>query len=547
MCCAAACASALALEVDDQSRARVLAAELALDGGNCRDAAERYAGAAAKSRDPRLLRRATEVGVACEHLPAAWESSQRWRAIDPENVDALRAAGLVALGLYRLGDARAIFGELLRKPDVEPDRALQELLPQLLSGDDINAAWATMNTVVDRDAIDQPIMLQLADLAVAADDLGGAKALADRVLAKSPESAKALQLGARLRAADGNATEGLEMARRAAGSPGDEPEAAFAVAEVLIDLDRNEEAHRELERLAQLPATSEEADRRLALLALATGDFDEARRRFGERLQRSAGAAEAFFYLGTIAERSGDDELALQTYQRLVAAGAGLLPRSRAASLLVRTGKREEALALLDDYLKRNPQQVIDVVVARAELLLQAGAAREAVAEVDAALRRYPQHPQLEYHRAMVFERAARHRDSIQAFERLLKRRPDDPTVLNALGYTLGDRRQQLPRAEALIRRALLAMPDNAPAIDSLAWVLYRQGNARDALPLFERAYHLSRDSEIAAHWGEVLWVSGRQAEARTVWARALARTPNSQAVREAIARFAPAANSDQK
>ena len=78
--------------------------------------------------------RATDVALECAHLPAAWQAASRWRQLDPENVDALRAAGLVALELWRIDDARALFREMLGKPDVEPDRALGELLPLVTDG-----------------------------------------------------------------------------------------------------------------------------------------------------------------------------------------------------------------------------------------------------------------------------------------------------------------------------------------------------------------------------------------------------------------------------
>jgi cytochrome c-type biogenesis protein CcmH/NrfG len=89
-----------------------------------------------------------------------------------------------------------------------------------------------------------------------------------------------------------------------------------------------------------------------------------------------------------------------------------------------------------------------------------------------------------------------------------------------------------------LIRRALTARPDNAPFLDSLGWVRFRRGDATGAVPLLERAWRLSQDAEIAAHWGEVLWESGAQGEARTVWARALTRSPDSRPLRAVLERY---------
>jgi len=83
-------------------------------------------------------------------------------------------------------------------------------------------------------------------------------------------------------------------------------------------------------------------------------------------------------------------------------------------------------------------------------------------------------------------------------------------------------------------------MPDNPAALDSLGWVRFRQGDTKGAIPVLERAYTLGRDAEIAAHWGEALWMSGQHQQARKVWAAALAREPDSAALKATLARFLP-------
>ena len=57
-------------------------------------------------------------------------------------------------------------------------------------------------------------------------------------------------------------------------------------------------------------------------------------------------------------------------------------------------------------------------------------------------------------------------------------------------------------------------------------------------MPHLERAYRIFPDSEIASHWGEALWVLGKQSEARALWARSLARSPDSKALRTTIERL---------
>jgi tetratricopeptide (TPR) repeat protein len=521
---------------DVRGEAAVQTAELALGNGDCRSAAERYADLTTARRDTRIARRAVEVAVSCLHLPAAWRSANHWASIDPENVEALRAAGLVALELYRIDDATRLFRSLLAKPDVEVDRALADLLPPIAEGDSASAAWRVFGSIVDRNAIDDANRIALAELAIAADHFAAAAELAQLVLVRDAGNAAALRLVALLRAANDDAAGALDAARSAATAGGEQQR--FAVVETLIELGRNEEAHRELERLLEDEALAEEASRRLALLAMASGDVDEARRRFGERLQRGQGSAESFFYLAVLAERRGEKDLALQSYERLVAAGGGLLPRVRAATLLVEAGRKDDALALFDKVPPSGRNDPIDIAIARSNVLRAAGDTRAALAAVDAALQRHPEHPQLLYHRAMLLELSGRTRDAVRGFERLLRDRPDDPTVLNALGYTLGDNRQQLRRAAELVERALVLAPDNAAIMDSVAWLRFRRGDARGALPLLERAYRISRDAEIAAHWAEVLWVLGEHGAARRVWAQALTRSPDSEPLRESFERL---------
>ena len=140
----------------------------------------------------------------------------------------------------------------------------------------------------------------------------------------------------------------------------------------------------------------------------------------------------------------------------------------------------------------------------------------------------------------MILEQAGHVHESVEALEHMLSERPDDPTLQNALGYTLADHTLELAHAEALIRHALTVMPDNPAAIDSLGWVQFRQGDARGAAATLAHAYSLGHDPEIAAHWGEALWASGQQAEARRVWAAALAREPDSKPLKATIKRLIP-------
>src|SRR6516165_3149755 len=551
--------------------ARTVLAEADLKRGDCRAASENYAQAAALG-DAQLARRATQVAMACEHLPAAWQSATRWRTLAPADREANALYAAVALKLYRTADARAAINDFWRaeeqldsaaavpgtgksSPVPEAPRAgvpaagrtrsqqraaksMGELTALLLEESDAPAVLTAMSGALEPTANTPDTFILLGELALAAYDGQRAQSYAQRALQLDPKDLAALRVLARGYVMRGDAPQAVATARRAQAN--DPTRGGFELAEVLASLDRSEEAHQQLELLRAGGAPQAEVNRRLALLAFNSGDMKEARQRFTELLASGEGNDAAQLYLADIAARDGDPEGAIAAYRRLYDSSVALSARSRAAALLLDRNARTEALALLDDYAADHPEDELDLTLAKARLLADHGEADAGLALLSSALERHPQHPSIQYDRAVILEQAGRVHESVDALERMLGERPDDPTLQNALGYTLADHTLELAHAEALIRRALTVMPDNPAAIDSLGWVQFRQGDARGAAATLSHAYALGHDSEIAAHWGEALWVSGQQAEARRVWAAALARDPESKPLKATIKRLIP-------
>ena len=543
--------------------ALTVTAEVALKRGDCRAAAEAYSQAALLG-DASLARHATEVGIACEHVPAAWSSVNRWRTLAPLDPDANALYALVALKLYRTADARAGVRDYCRSVAIvssagvaqspaktaKPARdqsvhALADLVSLLLGEPDTPAAavLAAMSGVPEPTASAPQTIIIFGELSLAAYDGKRAEEYATQALSKDPGDLAALRVLARAYVLEGDADHAIAIAHTAVSVDG--VRGGLELAEILSSLDRMEEAHQQLESLRGHGVAPEEIDKRLALLAFQSGDLKEARQRFVALLSGGDGNDAAQLYLADIAARDGDAERALAEYRRLYDSSVAVTARSRAAALLLeRTTRadsaRTEALALLDDYAAEHPEEELEITLAKARLLADHGQADAGLAVLSGELERHPQHPSIEYDRAVILDQAGHVHESVSALEQLLAQRPDDPSLENALGYTLADHSIELPRAEGLIRRALTVMPDNPAALDSLGWVHFRRGDARGAAGTLERAYSIDHDAEIAAHWGEALWVSGSQGEARKVWAAALAREPDSKPLKATLARFIP-------
>jgi Flp pilus assembly protein TadD len=100
----------------------------------------------------------------------------------------------------------------------------------------------------------------------------------------------------------------------------------------------------------------------------------------------------------------------------------------------------------------------------------------------------------------------------------IISEQPENAAALNALGYTLADQTERYEEAELLIRQAYILEPEEASIVDSMGWVSFRLGRLAEAEEFLRKAWALDQNPEIAAHLGEVLWMRGKQDDARAIW-----------------------------
>lgn len=131
------------------------------------------------------------------------------------------------------------------------------------------------------------------------------------------------------------------------------------------------------------------------------------------------------------------------------------------------------------------------------------------------------------YVRGISYERLKEWTKAEADFRRSLALRPDQPQVLNYLGYSLVERREKLDEALDMIERAVSAQPGSGYIVDSLGWVYYRLGRFEEAVAPMEHAVALlPTDPIVNDHLGDVYWKVGREYEARFQWRRALSFDP---------------------
>lgn len=141
-----------------------------------------------------------------------------------------------------------------------------------------------------------------------------------------------------------------------------------------------------------------------------------------------------------------------------------------------------------------------------------------------------PHHWSLLYARGIVLERSGQWEKAEPDFLKALEFNPDQPLVLNYLGYTWIDKGVNLKRATGMIRKALELRPTDGYIADSLGWAHYRLGNYQESVKEMERAVALRpEDPVINDHLGDAYWRVGRFNEARFQWRRVLTLDPEKE------------------
>ncbi|MGE8944274.1 tetratricopeptide repeat protein [Leptospira interrogans] len=134
------------------------------------------------------------------------------------------------------------------------------------------------------------------------------------------------------------------------------------------------------------------------------------------------------------------------------------------------------------------------------------------------------------YARGTSYERLKRWPEAEADLQKALKLSPDQPLVLNYLGYSWIDQNKNLKRGMALIEKAVALKPDDGYIVDSLGWAHYRLGNYRQAVRFLERAVELKpEDPVLNDHLGDALWRVGRKREASYQWQQALTLNPEPE------------------
>jgi tetratricopeptide (TPR) repeat protein len=274
------------------------------------------------------------------------------------------------------------------------------------------------------------------------------------------------------------------------------------------------------------------------LVAMQAEDWGEAREAWNALITTGEHADEGRYFLAQTEELADRPEVALELYRQVIDGPFRIDAGTRLAVLAAKSGRVVEARERLAQLRLVAPDRAVDLYLAEADLLRKHGSPEEVRQLYDTALKNHPDNVELLYSKALLAAEQGRVDDAEAGFKRVLAKEADHADALNALGYTLADVTDRHQEALGYVKRALELKPDNPAFLDSMGWVQYRMGNHAAALDYLRRAYASLKDGEVAAHLGEVLWVTGERDEALRVWSEAEQREPDNAVLRATIQRF---------
>lgn len=526
---------------------------------------------ARETRDPRIARRATEFAVQARQPASAVEAARLWTELSPDSHVAADTYLTLLVLSGRFDDAEPL---LAAKIESSPSKsqALAQVYGLLAQSQNRAQTYATMRKLAGAYPSLPEGHMVVAQAAQAAGEKAAAveearaavrlqpdsesatimlaqfqqfdspkeaDAALSSFIARNPKSVAMRLSYARFLNGEKRYDESAAQLARVRKDAASVPETIFTLGLLAYQANKPKDSEAYFKRFVELKTPSKKAAKATAATAAEeTDDSDDAPETTDDATGPGRGPERAYLYLAQIAEDAKDYPRALDWLGKVGQGNDFATARIRRALILARQGKLDVARSELHALPTTTPAQATQLLLAEAQILRDADQNQAAYDFLGSAIEKTPNNPELLYDYGMTAEKLGRFEVLESAMRSVIRMRPDNAQAYNALGYTLADRNERLDEAKALIEKANALSPDDASILDSLGWVQYRLGNNGDALQSLERAYKLRNDAEIGVHLGEVLWVSGRPADAEKAWREASAKEPQNTMLQQTLARF---------
>lgn len=517
-----------------------LVSEVASQRGETALAAEASSDLAKKTRDPRIAMRAAQMALQAGQMDRAIDAVKTWRDLDPDSPMASRTLSAVLLRAGRFDEARPEIIKQLEAKNADVGQVFLQTFQMVASYPDSAAVLKFMRGLAQPYPAVAEAHWVVAQLALSSGDEELALAEAKQAHALRPEWDMAVSFEAHLlrkRAPQ----QGLEVLRAYLSKYPDVNEVRLQYARALLEDKQYKEAREEFRRLAAALPDNPEMAFAVALISLQLNDLEGAETQLKEALSKGKKDQDTVeYYLGQLSEAKKNDDEALGYYRKVNGGEHLFAAQMRIIYLLNKRGQYAEALEQLHQMLPTDNAQRVQLVLIEAQILRSADRKADAYQLLRQNLDKLPSNPDLLYETAMAADMIGKHDEFEQLIRKLIELKPDYAHAYNALGYSYLERKERIPEALELVKKALQLDPDDPAIMDSVGWGYYRSGNFDESVKMLRRAFSANPDPEIAAHLGEVLWQRGDKEEAKKIWQDSLKANPGNAPLQAVMKKFMP-------
>jgi tetratricopeptide (TPR) repeat protein len=515
---------------------QLLVAEVAGYRGEYSTALEKYVDMALKTRDAGVAQRAAMLAVYLKRYEEALTTSKIWVEQEPDSIEARR---YLSEQLLRIGDMEQAIVHMEAIKNLGGLANFESFAYSAANMDDKGreVLLEAMSRMLAEYPGDEQLMFSKAVLLEQSGQLEEALQLANQLLV-SKKDINVIVLKVNALKDLLRTDEALVFLESTLEELADKRRLRLIYARMLFEAERLVDAEKQYEQVHQQAPNDSDILFALALISMEQGKDESAKGYLNQMIRFNRRANEAHYYLGSIADKNDKIPQAISEYKMVGPGREFLAAQVRIAALLADQGRLDDARAHLENQRANNPDRYNRLVMIEGQLLSERGHEAEFFELLEMVIKKQPENVELLYFRAMTGQSLGRLDVLEQDLLRVIEIDPGNADAMNALGYTLADQTDRHDEALVLIERALEIKPNEAAFIDSLGWVQYRLENYKDAVTNLRKALSLFDNDEVAAHLGEVLWVSGEQQEARNVWQKALDARPDSDILKRVIKRF---------
>ncbi len=483
-----------------------------------------YAQQAKLTRDPQVAARATMIARYLGATQTGLEMSLLWATRAPKDKEALANA---SLGLMQAGRQQEAF-EMSKRLHAQGGEPLFQNIAanaESLTKPQRERLLQSFKSLLPRYNRDEQVLVGIGLLLQQQDSFDEAMSYTEKALTLYPRSIPAAILEANL----------LHELKR-------DREAIAKMAELLtfypdnISL-RNQYAHilthydlalaqQQFAIIAKQQPKNFDAVLSLGIIAMERKDYRAATRAFEKLLDTETHSSTGHYYLGRMAEAQQNWQEAIFNYLQVQRGNDFLSATINLLDIFIKQNDFISAQEHMNRVRIRFPDQAENLYLLHSQALVKHNYVVEGEKILNDALASLTKSSKLLYARAMLYIQRNQKADAERDLRQILQSEPDNAVALNSLGYMLTDDNLRQREAEELLTRAHKLKPDDPVIIDSLGWLHYRQGKFVEAIRELRQAYSSYQEPAVAAHLGEVLWVTGAQEEARAIWQEGIKQAP---------------------